>query len=112
MHHKGVAEKFVTVLPMNEATEVEGVQVTPIDANHCPGAVLLLMQLPDGRCVLHTGDFRYDAASMLRHPALAALPSGGLHALYLDTVHALEECPNSNVPRKCHRSVLRSATGC
>ena len=41
MHHKGVAEKFVTVLPMNEATEVEGVQVTPIDANHCPGAAML-----------------------------------------------------------------------
>ena len=64
-----------------------GARVTCIDANHCPGAVLLLFQLPDGRCVLHTGDFRYDPQAMGGHPALAALPPGGLHALYLDTTY-------------------------
>ena len=85
----GVERSKLIEMPMDEPTTLPGgARVTLIDANHCPGAVLLLMQLPDGRCVLHTGDFRYDPASMLRHPAIAALPSGGLHALYLDTVWA------------------------
>ena len=63
----------------------EPARVTPIDANHCPGAVLLLFELPNGRAILHTGDFRY-APSMASHPALLALPRP-LDALYLDTTY-------------------------
>lgn len=85
----GLPASQLVELPMDTPTRVDGgAQVTLIDANHCPGAVLLLFQLPDGRAILHTGDFRYDANTMRRHPALAALPSaGGLTALYLDTTY-------------------------
>ena len=46
----GVPSTQLHVLPMDTPTPVEGgARVTLIDANHCPGAVLLLFQLADGR---------------------------------------------------------------
>ena len=85
----GLPREQLVVLPMDTPTELDGgaARVTCIDANHCPGAVLLLFQLRDGRAILHTGDFRYDASTMPRHPALAALPPGGIDSLYLDTTY-------------------------
>ena len=47
------------MLPMRREVTVEGVRVTLVDANHCPGAVQILFQLPDGRRFLHCGDMRY-----------------------------------------------------
>lgn len=38
---------------------VEQVQVTFMDANHCPGSVMILFQTPEGSNYLHTGDMRY-----------------------------------------------------
>ena len=74
---------------MNESTEVEGVQVTPIDANHCPGAAMLHFHDPaTGATVLHVGDFR--AASCLRSdPHLVSLlGKSTVTTLYLDTTYA------------------------
>jgi len=37
---------------------VAGVRCTFLDANHCPGAVMIVFQPPGRRTVLHTGDCR------------------------------------------------------
>lgn len=54
----GVAEELLNVVHVNVPFYLEKVKITPMDANHCPGALLFLFQFPDGRNVLHTGDFR------------------------------------------------------
>ena len=40
------------------------ISIKMIDANHCPGAAMLLISGPLGN-VLHTGDFRYNGEPML-----------------------------------------------
>ena len=42
-------------LPAFLPTAATGVEVTLVDANHCPGAVQFLFRLPDGRRFIHTG---------------------------------------------------------
>ncbi|XP_017289462.1 DNA cross-link repair 1A protein [Kryptolebias marmoratus] len=82
-----VAEQYVHVLPMNTEVSVEGVRVILLDANHCPGAAMLLFFLPDGQTVLHTGDFRADP-SMEAYPELV---SCRVQTLYLDTTYCSPE---------------------
>ena len=38
------------------------VTATFLDANHCPGSVMVALEWPSGAAVLNTGDFRYDEA--------------------------------------------------
>ncbi|XP_070847019.1 DNA cross-link repair 1A protein [Chaetodon trifascialis] len=82
-----VAEEYVHILPMNTQVAVEGVTVILLDANHCPGAAMLLFFLPDGQTVLHTGDFRADP-SMESYPELV---SCRVQTLYLDTTYCSPE---------------------
>ena len=38
----GVSQTWLRVLPLNQPVKVDGVTVVAVDANHCPGAVMLL----------------------------------------------------------------------
>jgi hypothetical protein len=61
-HDWGLRAPQVKVLQLGQPLLLQGVTVTAIDANHCPGAIMLLFEVPvaDGSItrVLHTGDFR------------------------------------------------------
>lgn len=96
MQELGVASKFVHPVPMDRPVVVAGVEVTFMDANHCPGAAILLFRLKSGRVYLHTGDFRFNR-SMLAYPPLrpfalsaagGAAPAARLDGVYLDTTYA------------------------
>ncbi|XP_009078554.1 PREDICTED: DNA cross-link repair 1A protein [Acanthisitta chloris] len=82
-----VQEQFVHVLPMDTECMVNGIKVLLLDANHCPGATMILFYLPSGTVILHTGDFRADP-SMERCPALLGQQ---VHTLYLDTTYCSPE---------------------
>ncbi|KAJ7474010.1 beta-lactamase-like protein, partial [Mycena latifolia] len=97
-------------LPLNTPTEIElsndeSVTITLFDANHCPGAVMFLIEGAQG-AVLHTGDFRAEPwflESITRNPflqpylaSLDAHSSGSgdplsktLEAIYLDTASVM-----------------------
>ena len=49
----------IKVLQLNDPIVVEGVKVTFLDANHCPGSAMILFEAPGRRPVLHTGDCRH-----------------------------------------------------
>ncbi|XP_009812063.1 DNA cross-link repair 1A protein [Gavia stellata] len=82
-----VKEQYVHVLPMDTECIVNGIKVLLLDANHCPGATMILFCLPSGNVMLHTGDFRADP-SMERYPALVGQQ---VHTLYLDTTYCSPE---------------------
>ena len=46
------------IVQLNEPIYTEGVRVTFLDANHCPGAAMILFEVPGRRPVLHSGDCR------------------------------------------------------
>lgn len=53
-----VAGKYIHTHEINEPFYVSNVRCTFYDANHCPGAVIILFELPNTMRYLHTGDFR------------------------------------------------------
>jgi DNA cross-link repair 1A protein len=79
-------------LPLGVRTLVCGVWVTLLEANHCPGAALVLFAPPgappDAPYVLHTGDFRASAALLAR--ADISRLAGRLSCCYLDTTYCDE----------------------
>ncbi|CDJ65574.1 DNA cross-link repair protein, putative [Eimeria necatrix] len=91
-----VPPHMVMRLPMGQPVKVQGVYVTLIEANHCPGAVMFLFEGPGVGRSLHCGDFRY-CPSMLQTlnpkpppgPEAQTLnPKPSLDRVYLDTTYA------------------------
>ncbi|KAJ3031943.1 UNVERIFIED_CONTAM: hypothetical protein HDU68_010023 [Siphonaria sp. JEL0065] len=79
-----VDPKYIIVLPMETVVLVQGVKVTLIDANHCPGAVIFLFETNDSQKHLHTGDFRALHPFHTHHPFLL---NTRLCSIYLDTTY-------------------------
>ncbi|KAL8537002.1 hypothetical protein ACS0TY_012257 [Phlomoides rotata] len=79
----GIPWDKIKVLPLNQRINIAGTDVTCFDANHCPGAVIILFEPPNGKPVLHTGDFRF-CKEMMELSFLQACP---VHTLILDTTY-------------------------
>ena len=66
----------------------EEVRITFYDANHCPGACIVVIQLTDGTTHLHTGDMRYHER-FKTYPVLQdAVRNNRLDMVYLDTTYS------------------------
>ncbi|KAK1527782.1 artemis protein [Colletotrichum paranaense] len=103
-HAKGILEARVQTykhlknllkpLPLETPTTLElspgsHIQVTLFDANHCPGAVMFLIE-DSYRAILYTGDIRSEpwfVNTIARNPAVIEYTSGmkTLDKIYLDT---------------------------
>ncbi|KAG5030876.1 hypothetical protein JHK85_014858 [Glycine max] len=79
----GIPYDKLHVLPLNQKVEIAGVDVTCLDANHCPGSIIILFQPPNGKAVLHTGDFRF-SEEMAVNPLMRICP---INTLILDTTY-------------------------
>ncbi|KAJ4020822.1 hypothetical protein NW766_002316 [Fusarium irregulare] len=87
-------DKILKPLPLEAPTSIElrpgqQIQVTLFDANHCPGAVMFLVE-GDRKAILYTGDIRSEpwfVNAIARNPSLVEYTSGfkTLDKIYLDT---------------------------
>ncbi|ANQ10226.1 DNA repair metallo-beta-lactamase protein [Plasmodium coatneyi] len=55
----GVNEKYIHNLKINKNYRLFNFEIIFIDANHCPGSVIIYFEFANGTKIIHTGDFRY-----------------------------------------------------
>ncbi|KAM7507399.1 hypothetical protein LguiA_017852 [Lonicera macranthoides] len=79
----GIPWEKMQVLPLNQKINIEGINITCFDANHCPGSIIILFEPPSGQAVLHTGDFRF-SEDMAK---ISSLQASRVHTLILDTTY-------------------------
>ncbi|KAK2415254.1 DNA ligase [Trifolium repens] len=82
-----IPSSFIYPLNLHQPVKIDGSVVTLIDANHCPGAVQFLFQVPfmdQSLRYVHTGDFRF-SSEMLLDSALGCFI--GADAVFLDTTY-------------------------
>lgn len=102
-------KKVLKALPLQTSTVIEltpksTIRVTLFDANHCPGAVMFLIE-GDGRAILYTGDIRSEVwwvNSLLRHPTMLpyTMRRRRLDCVYMDTTFAAKEDIYKDFPSK------------
>ncbi|OAP58598.1 hypothetical protein AYL99_07688 [Fonsecaea erecta] len=110
-------------IPMNTVTALElgpklTIRVTLLDANHCPGAVMFLIE-GDSKAILYTGDIRAETwwvNSIVQNPILLPYTCGlkWLDCLYLDTTFATRAEPYSDFPTKAEglKELLEKVVQC
>lgn len=101
--------KILRPLPLDTPTIVQlspgnELSVTLIDANHCLGAVMFLIE-SKGKAILYTGDVRAESwwvNSIVRNPSLIryTTSSQSLDKIYLDTTFATKSDPYRSFPSK------------
>jgi hypothetical protein len=109
-------------LPLDTPTVIElspdnTIRVTLLDANHCVGAVMFLIE-GDGKAILYTGDIRAETwwvNSIVRNPVLLPYTCGSRHldCVYLDTTFATKSEPYREFPSKADgiRELLERVAG-
>ncbi|DBA71749.1 TPA: hypothetical protein ACH3X2_011021 [Trebouxia sp. C0005] len=107
----GMPAERVIPLPVDTPIIIDGVSVTLMDANHCPGACMMLFKVPSKtgkpQVILHTGDMRWQP-HLAQHPALRACK---VELLYMDTTYCLpkHEFPSQNSAIASLVKVMREA---
>jgi hypothetical protein len=101
--------KLAKALPLDTPTTIElapgnSIRVTLVDANHCVGAVMFLIE-GDSKAVLYTGDIRAETwwvNSIVQNPVLLPYTLGDrrLDCMYLDTTFATKREPYKTFPSK------------
>lgn len=90
-----------TLIELKPAYEI---RVTLIEANHCVGAVMFLIE-GQNRAILYTGDIRSEpwwVSKISRNPVFAPYTMGirTLNCIYLDTTFATKSSPHRKFPSK------------
>jgi hypothetical protein len=101
--------KLAKPLPLDTPTTIElapgnSIRVTLIDANHCVGAVMFLIESEE-KAVLYTGDVRAETwwvNTLIQNPVLLPYTLGDrrLDCMYLDTTFATKSEPYKEFPSK------------
>ncbi|KAI4836891.1 DNA repair metallo-beta-lactamase protein [Plasmodium brasilianum] len=84
----GVNEKYVHNLKINRNYYLFNFEIVFIDANHCPGSVIIYFEFANGTKIIHTGDFRYSNVHSFLIKKL----------LYYDTANGGNEDDNKEKP--------------
>ncbi|KAL9099666.1 MAG: hypothetical protein Q9163_004867 [Psora crenata] len=102
-------KKLLKTIPLNTPTDIElspdrFIRVTLLDANHCVGAVMFLIQ-DEARAILYTGDIRSEpwwVETLLRNPVIIPYAQGlrRLDKIYLDTTFATKDRLYRRFPSK------------
>ncbi|SPP84380.1 DNA cross-link repair 1A protein [Drosophila guanche] len=82
-----IDDMYIHEIDVDQTIVVENIEITGIEANHCPGALMFFFRLPSGQCILHTGDFR---ASFEMESLPIFWNNIDIDLLYLDTTYLSE----------------------
>jgi len=79
-----VPETIIKTIDPGQTMKIGDCVVTALDAHHCPGAIMFVIQLTSGQTILHTGDFRA-IPQMETKQEVGQFPT--IDQLYLDTTY-------------------------
>ncbi|KAF2207262.1 hypothetical protein CERZMDRAFT_102547 [Cercospora zeae-maydis SCOH1-5] len=107
-------KKLLRPIPLDTPTEIEiasgrSIRVTLLDANHCVGACMFLIE-GEGKAILYTGDIRAEVwwvNALVRNPVMVpyachgdSIPQKRLDTVYLDTTFASKSDRYRHFPSK------------
>ena len=109
LQHFKHLKNILKPIPLQTPTEIElapnnKIRVTLFDANHCPGAVMFLIE-GSSKAILYTGDIRSEkwwVNNLLQHSVIVPYKSGlkQLDCIYLDTTFATKNDLYRRFPAK------------